>query len=148
MKRFYLILLVMLPLLLPGCAAGENAATFQLDEGLDLDLSKLSGMMVYSEVFNMRSEPEEYYGKRVRISGLFSAYQNPFTGEYYYNCIIPDATACCSQGLQFFPSEVLSYPDDFPEQGAAITLQGTFSKNEENVYMCSLNDAVIEGIEE
>ena len=147
MKRSVLLLLVML-LFLAGCASGENAATFRLDEGLDLDLTKLSGTMVYAEVFGMRSEPEEYYGKRVRISGLFSAYQNPFTGEYYYNCIIPDATACCSQGLQFFPSEALSYPDDFPEQGAMITLQGTFSKNEENVYMCSLNDAVIESVDE
>ena len=147
MKRLALTLCALL-LLLTGCASGENAATYRLEEGLDLDLTKLSGTMVYAEVFNMRTEPEEYYGKRIRIEGLFSAYQNPVTGEYYYNCVIPDATACCSQGLQFFPAENMTYPDDFPAQGATVTLQGTFTKNDENLYMCSLNDAVIEAVAE
>ena len=147
MKRLLPILLALL--LMAGCASGRaTAATFQLEEGLDLDLTKLSSTMVYSEVFNMRYEPDGYYGMRVRIAGLFSAYQNPYTGEYYYNCIIPDATACCSQGLQFFPADEMSYPDDFPPQGTMITLQGTFSLDEENVYMCALTDAVIESIDE
>jgi len=147
MKRIIPLLCVLL-LFLSGCAEGQTAATYQLDEGLDLDLTKLSGTMIYSEVFHMRTEPEEYFGKRVRIAGLFSAYENPETGEYYYNCVIPDATACCSQGLQFFPAQELRYPDDLPPQGAYITLQGTFTENEENLYMCSLNDAVIEAVEE
>lgn len=147
MKRLMPMLLALL--LLTGCATGRaTAATYQLEDGLDLDLTKLSSTMVYSEVFNMRYEPDDYYGMRVRIAGLFSAYQNPMTGEYYYNCIIPDATACCSQGLQFFPTEDMAYPDDFPPQGAAVTLQGTFSLDENNVYMCALTDAVIESAEE
>ena len=142
------LMLLLLPALLSGCSdGGENAATFNIEEGLDLDLTKLSSTMIYAEVFNMRYEPDDYYGKRVRIAGLFSAYQNPLTGEYYYNCIIPDATACCSQGLQFFPADDMTYPDDFPEQGTTITLRGTFSLDEENVYMCALTDAVIESAE-
>lgn len=140
-------LIALLLVLAAGCASGKNAATWQLEEGLDLDLTKLSGTMVYAEVYNMRYEPEEYYGKRIRVAGLFSAYQNPETGEYYYNCVIPDATACCSQGLQFFPDEGLVYPDDFPPQGAEVTLRGTFAQNEENLYMCALYDAVIESSE-
>ncbi len=149
MKRICLLLVLAALLALAGCGSGENAATWQLEEGLDLDLTKLTSIMVYSEVFNMRYEPDGYYGKRVRISGIFSAYQNPFTDEYYYNCIIPDATACCSQGLQFFLRDTsLVYPDDLPPQGATVTLQGTFSLDEENVYMCALTDAVIESVEE
>ena len=149
MKRsFPALTLALLLLLAAGCGGGETAATWQLEEGLDLDLTKLTSIMVYSEVFNMRYEPDDYYGKRIRISGIFSAYQNPFTDEYYYNCIIPDATACCSQGLQFFVADDLTYPDDFPEQGKTITLQGTFSLDENNVYMCALTDAVIESVEE
>ena len=78
-KRLLPLLSLLLALLiLTGCGGG-NAATFQLEEGLDLDLTKLSSTMVYSEVYNMRYEPEGYYGMRVRIAGLFSAYQNPFT---------------------------------------------------------------------
>lgn len=148
MKKRLCAVLSLAVLVLAGCSSGGTAATFQLEEGLDLDLTKLSGTMVYSEVYNMRYDPDGYYGMRVRISGLFSAYPNPETGEYYYNCIIPDATACCSQGLQFFPADDLVYPDDFPPQGATVTLQGTFSLDEKNVYACALTDAVLESVEE
>ena len=147
-KSAALLALALAFLLIAGCSSGGTAATWQLDEGLDLDLTKLSSTMVYSEVFNMRYEPDGYYGKRIRIEGIFSAYQNPYGNEYYFNCIIPDATACCSQGLQFFPADDLTYPDDFPEQGATVTLQGTFSLDENNVYMCALTDAVIESVQE
>ena len=149
MKRLITALLsfLLVTAALAGCSDAGTAATFRTEDGLDLDLTKLSSTMVYAEVFNMRYEPDDYYGKRVRISGLFSANRNPTTGEYYYNCIIPDATACCSQGLQFFTADAMTYPDDFPEQGTTITLQGTFSLDDENVYMCALTDAVIESVE-
>ena len=55
-----------------------------------------------------------------------------------------DATACCSQGIQFFPAADLVYPDDFPENGVTVTVCGTFAKNDENAYMCSLVDAEME----
>lgn len=144
MRMKKILCAALLVFLLAGCGAKGNAATYRLEDGLDLDLTRLSGTMVYSEVYSMRYEPEDYYGRRVRIEGLFSAYQNPETGEYYYNCVIPDATACCAQGLQFFPAEELRYPDDFPPDGATVTLQGTFSLDENNIYMCALTDAVIE----
>lgn len=134
-------------LLISGGCGGRNAAEFRLEDGVDLDLTRLSGTMVYAEVYNMRYEPEDYYGKVVRMEGLFSAYRNPVTQEYYYNCIVPDATACCSQGIQFFPAEALSYPDDFPENGAAVTVVGTFTRDEQNLYMCALTDATMEVIE-
>ena len=134
-------------LVLSGCG-GKNAAEFMTEEGIDLDLTKLSGTMVYAEVFNMRYEPDDYYGKVIRIQGLFSAYEHPETGEPYFNCIIPDATACCSQGIQFFPADdALSYPEDFPKNGDTVTVCGTFAKNEENVYMCCLTGAVMEAVQ-
>lgn len=140
MKRI-ISLVLLCAALLCGCS-GRNAAEFLTDEGVDLDLTRLSGTMVYAEVFNMRYEPEDYYGKVIRIQGLFSAYQNPETGEYYYNCIIPDATACCAQGIQFFPAdEALTYPDDFPENGATVTVRGTYELLDENAYMGGLLDA-------
>lgn len=128
---------------LAGCASPKNAAYVAAD-GVDIDLTRLSGQMVYAEVFNMRYEPEDYYGKVIRVSGLFSAYQNPDTGEYYYNCIVPDATACCSQGIQFLPRDALAYPDDFPENGADIVITGTYSLVDENAYMGCLADADME----
>lgn len=145
MKRHILLFTVLMLLcLLPGCSS-RNAADFYSTDGVDLDLTRLSGTMVYSEVYNMRYEPEPYYGKVIRIKGLFSAYENPVTGEPYFNCIIPDATACCSQGLQFFlaDAESLVYPDDYPENGDTVVIVGTFSKNDENLYMCSIDDATM-----
>ena len=130
-------------LLLCGCS-GRNAAEYRTPEGVDLDLTHLSGTMVYAEVFNMRYEPDDYYGKVIRIQGLFAANRNPDTGEYYFNCIIPDATACCSQGIQFFPSDDLRYPEDFPENGATITVCGTYDVFSETAYMGGLLDADME----
>jgi len=143
-RKHRIALAVALLLFLAGCS-GRNAAELrQGSDGVDLDLTRLSSTMVYSEVYNMRYTPEDYYGKVVRIRGLFSAYPHPETGEYYYNCVIPDATACCSQGLQFFPSDDLTYPEDFPENGVTVTVVGTFREDEANVYMCSIADAVME----
>ncbi len=130
-------------LLSAGCSSSKNAADYLAADGIDLDLTRLSGTMVYAEVFNMRYEPEDYYGKVIRIEGLFSAYTNPETGEYYYNCIIPDATACCAQGIQFFLTDDLTYPDDFPENGETITVVGTYEQFGD-AYMGSLMDADME----
>ena len=139
--------LTLLLLLLTACGNSRNAADYYAGtDGIDLDLTRLSATMVYSEVYNMRYEPEDYYGKTIRIEGLFSSYENPMTGEPYFNCIIPDATACCSQGLQFFPADADTrmYPEDYPKNGETVTVVGTFTKNEENLYMCALTDATME----
>ena len=40
---------------------------------VDNDLTKLSGIMAYSEVFNILNNPEEYYGKTMRIKALRDA---------------------------------------------------------------------------
>ena len=146
MKRTCLLSVLMAALcLLAGCSSRNAADFYGGEDGVDLDLTRLSSTMVYSEVYNMRYDPEPYYGKVVRIEGLFSAYENPVTGEPYFNCIIPDATACCSQGLQFFLADAdsLVYPDDFPENGDTVVIVGTFSKNDENLYMCSIDDATM-----
>ena len=144
MKRI-ISLALLCAALLAGCS-GRNAAEFLTDEGVDLDLTRLSGTMVYAEVFNMRYEPDGYYGKVIRIQGLFAANRNPDTGEYYFNCIIPDATACCSQGLQFFLADEAdrAYPDDYPENGDTVVVTGTFTRNENNLYMCAITDASME----
>jgi len=102
MKRTFPLLVFLAVLCFFAGCSSRNAADFYGGvDGVDLDLTRLSSTMVYSEVYNMRYDPEPYYGKVIRIEGLFSAYENPMTGEPYFNCIIPDATACCSQGLQF-----------------------------------------------
>lgn len=99
---------------------------------IDVDLTKLSSTMVYSEVYNMVSSPEEYLGKKVRMMGEFSVYLDEETNKKYFACIISDATACCAQGLEFVLEGEHSYPEDYPEIGAPIIIDGIFDTYIEN----------------
>lgn len=118
---------------------GKTADSAALNT-VDVDLTVMSSTMVYAEVYNMTSAPEEYIGKRVKMKGSFAS--APGDGRYYFACIIADATACCSQGIEFFLKDDLEYPDEYPEEGAEITVTGIFGTYAEgpNIY-CQLTDA-------
>ena len=104
----------------------------QSTDGVDVDLTRLSSTMVYSEVYNMMYAPDDYIGKTIKMTGQFVYYENPDTKAQYFTCIIGDAMACCSQGLEFVMEGDLAYPDDYPELGAEITVIGEFQSYEEN----------------
>ena len=110
----------------------------------DVDLSAMSETMAYAGIADMAEEPERYLGKTVRVTGLFDMFTDGPTGNVYYACVIPDATACCMQALEFVPKGFFSFPDDFPGVGEPITVFGTFSTYLENGYeYCTLKDAEI-----
>ncbi len=109
-------------------------------EGVDIDLTILSSTMVYAEVYDMVYNPEMYFGKIIRMQGVCATYTDPETGNVYYACIIQDATACCSQGLEFTLLDTYEYP----EEGTEITVTGTFEVYEENGYQyIRLADSVL-----
>lgn len=132
----------------------KNGAGLPEGEGkqasdVDVDLTQLSSTMVYTEVYNMVYSPEEYIGKQVRMEGPFVAMQDDATGMLYFACIIQDATACCSQGLEFVLDGEHSYPEDYPEQGMDITVVGEFDTYMEGDYRyCTLRHATIEKVGE
>ena len=103
-----------------------------------VDLTVLSATMVYAEVFNMMAAPEEYVGKTVKMRGLFSKGQlyagdgSLNDGGQVFACIIQDATACCAQGIPFDLSGNHTYPQDYPELGTQITVQGTFERHSQD----------------
>ena len=105
---------------------------------VDVDLTVLSSTMVYSEVYNMLYyDQESYYGKTVKANGIFAIYQMVVDGvtqpaPVAYACIIADATACCAEGMEFVLEGDYTYPDDYPELGAEITVIGEFQSYEEN----------------
>ena len=107
-------------------------------DGVDVDLTVLSSTMVYSEVYNMLyNDPAHYLGKTVKARGGFSIYQLVTDGVLQpdpvaYACIIADATACCADGMEFVLEGDYTYPDDYPELGAEITVIGEFQSYEEN----------------
>ena len=112
---------------------------------VDIDLTIMSSNMVYSQVYAMISNPDDYIGQTVRMNGLFTLLGDEVTGAIYYGCIVQDATACCASGIEFVPAGDLKYPDDFPEEGEEITVTGTFSTyyEDEELY-CTLKDSLIE----
>ena len=111
---------------------------------IDIDLTQLSGNMVYSEVYYMMVTPENYIGKCIRMEGQFSVYHDEVTDKYYYACIIKDATACCASGIEFELSGDYKYPKDYPAEGAEIEVTGIFDTYEEDGnYYCVLRKAVL-----
>ena len=107
---------------------------------IDIDLTRLSSTMVYSEVYNMMNSPESYVGKMIRMDGKLAVYKYP--ERNYYTCIIKDATACCQQGMEFLWSGNHKYPDDYPNEGDGIIVTGVFDiyYEGENKYV-QLKDA-------
>ena len=112
--------------------------------GIDVDLTVLSSTMVYSEVYNMMTAPEDYLGKTVKMDGAFAYYRDEATGNEYFACIVQDATACCAQGIEFVLNGTHSFPDDYPPEGDFITVVGVFDTYWEGEYRyCTLRSAVM-----
>lgn len=97
---------------------------------IDYDLTNMSSTMIYAEVFNMLIEPEKYENKRVKMKGFFTIY-NEGSNDEVYSVIVPDATACCQQGIEFF----YDFKDNKPVANSEITVTGIF-----NIHM--LNDGI------
>ena len=144
MKKLLCALLIALTLVPLAACGGENTTQKPAAEdaegtaAVDVDLTVLSGIMVYSEVNSIISFPDNYIGKTVKMQGQFTIYQatdenGAFIPEkMFFACMIADATACCAQGLEFSLAGKPAYPDDYPELGAEITVVGTFEWYEED----------------
>lgn len=111
----------------------------------------MNSTMIFAQVSNMMIAPQEYVGKTIRMTGQFAVYYG-YNADgtvnedvLYYACIIADATACCSQGLEFLVAGSLAYPDDYPPEGSQITVTGVFDLyEEEGLSFCRLIDASIQ----
>ncbi len=101
-------------------------STTVVSDKIDLDLTKMSATMIYSTMFDMLVMPEDYIEKNIKVKGWFETYTDPYSGELYYAVVVPDATACCQQGLEFVWPGDHKYPDDFPEPGQDITVTGLY----------------------
>lgn len=98
---------------------------------VDIDLAKMSGTMVYAQVYQMVMDPHKFIGKQIRMKGIFSSYFDDESKRRFYGCVIQDALACCSQGLAFELSKPRKYPQEYPAEGAEITIEGTFDYEKE-----------------
>ncbi|MFI3169018.1 MAG: hypothetical protein R3Y06_03635 [Faecalibacterium sp.] len=108
-------------------AQEENAEAAETD-GLvaDVDLTELSATMIYAEIYNMVTMPLVYHGKTVKVTGYYDEYYDVMSDTLYCSLFVMDALACCAQGLSVEFGDDYVYPDDYPEDGAEITIYATF----------------------
>ena len=128
-----------------GEVSQEPEAVSTEVDGDFLDLSVMSGTMVYAEVYNIMYEPDKYVGKTIKMKGLFAQYMDEERGQRYYACVIQDATACCAQGIEFVLQGEHQYPEDYPKDDTEICVTGVFELYKEgHLTFCRLKDAHME----
>jgi hypothetical protein len=113
---------------------------------IDIDLTTMSSDMIYSTVYQMMMTPNDYIGKIVKIKGTFNSNFIQETNKNYYVVLVEDATACCSQGIEFiWNDDEMIYPDDYPELGEEIVITGEFQTYMEQMQLyCHLEKTIIE----
>ena len=115
-RKLFSLLLALILAVSPLAALGEGMPQ------IDLDLSGMSSLIVFSQVAAMMEDPSQYEGKVVRVSGYYDYIDDLYTNNLYHLCMIADVTACCAQGLEFVPKEGV----ELPEPGSNVTVTGRF----------------------
>ena len=137
-KQMTIVVLCLIACMLTACAAsnvdpaGSSVTPTPQPLVVDLDLSGLSGTFVYAQVYSMVNEYEAWLGKVIKMAGYYSFFEDTQRGVVYHACVIPDATACCAQGIEFIWAGEHAWPADYPEEGADIVVTGRLETYEED----------------
>ena len=111
----------------------------------DYDFSRMDKTMMYTQIYNMLKTPDKYKAKVVRMQEKFGHYYDEKTGKHYFGCVVMDATACCSTGMEFSRKGRHNYPENYPKLDEPIIVTGRFSSYKEGKELfCELADAEIE----
>jgi hypothetical protein len=95
---------------------------------IDIDLTQMNATMIYSVIYDILINPDSYYGKSILVDGYFDTMMNDELGVRYYFIVVPDATACCVQGLEFTLPDGKVYPDDYPAVNENIRIKGVIDR--------------------
>ena len=122
MKKLFCLLLAAL-LLCPLAACGREdtakkppAEDAEGTAAVDIDLTALSGIMVYSEVNSMISFPDNYIGKTVKMQGQFTIYQATdengafIPDKMFFACMMPMPPPAAHRGWSLPSPESPSIP--------------------------------------
>lgn len=97
------------------------------DSEVDIDLTTLSNTMVYAQMNKMKTNPEDYLGKTIKVYGCYQTSYYNQTSNYYHFVTVQDSLGCCSQSIEFVWEGDHEYPDDYPKNGKWITIEGIYS---------------------
>lgn len=107
-----------------GAFVGDKGPAF---EQVDYDLTAMGSDMVYATVYDMMANPTQYEGKVVKMGGPYYHTFYEDTGMDYFFVIIEDATACCTQGMEFVWGDGShAFPGEYPEDGTQVVVTGKF----------------------
>lgn len=126
MKKIGIVCLVLLLAPLPLAALSEQT--------IDVDLSGLSDVVAYAQIYDMNLSPENYVGKIVRVTGWFDYFEDMPLDQVYQSVQISDSTGCCSMGVEFVWAGDHLWPVDYPDFGTEITVCGRFEIYQEDGY--------------
>ena len=149
MKKYASVLLIVM--LLTGCASKQEPTPTTEEAAIEttiattiettsettaaaserIDLTGMSSTMMMAQVTAMQYEPESFLGKTVKMQGTFLVGEGEVRNYYY--CLVADAAACCQQGFEFLWDGHV-YPDDYPEPGTEIIVEGIFDTYWEDGY--------------
>lgn len=113
-------------------STGTQNGTTSVDttKPVDYDLTNMNKDMVYALIFQLMDDPTPYVGKTFRMIGPYqSMYYDAAKRDYHY-CIVEDALACCTQGLEF---DLVNTQQTYPQDGEEIILEGTIETYRNNV---------------
>lgn len=109
--------------------------------GIDLDLTTLSSTVVFSEVYNMLNNPDNFKGKVIKMEGKLNHYYDKKKKRHRYAVMIADATACCQQGLEFKRDKDTKLEI---KANTEVTVIGTFNyQNDGRFVYCYLENSKI-----
>ena len=107
------------------------------DGEVDYDLTVMGADMVYATVYQMMIDPKSYIGKSFKIRGNYYSSYSKDKDVYYHFCMIKDAAACGTQGLELlWADEKMNRHENCPEEDTLVTVEGVFETYEEgpNTY--------------
>ena len=147
MKKYLPVLLVLcLTCFSAGCAGKDAPAPVQNSGAPDEDLTVLNSIMAYARLAEILENPDDYFGKIIKLRGTYNVSYFEQTDLYYNLVSVGDETSCCQQWLEFVWNGEHSYPDDYPEENTSIEIAGVFGSYEELdqlYYYLAVDDIII-----
>ena len=102
-------------------AARDAAPAYEEPDRLDLDLSICQPEEAYREIEHFNIDPSGYRGLLLRVTGVYSAFQDH--GRTFYYVGIRDEDGCVENLELRFPGDG-SLPAGFPAEGETVTVWG------------------------
>jgi len=131
-KHLSILLLSFLSLICLTATACFSRGSYNVESAsVDVNLTGLSSTVAYAAIINILQAPDNYIGKRIKVSGAYQAFYYEEFDRYLHFVVIEGPGGCCPQAIKFVYGEDRTSPDDYPTENAMIEIAGVFNSSEE-----------------